>query len=310
MTAHELLLQPDSPAIEVLERELEGARRLDAASAFVTRSGIELLLPLPRPGLLRLVCRAGHGPTDPDSIAMAADELGADVRLVTGSDAARFHPKLYLVANRDRLVVLAGSGNLTAGGLRDNVEQFECLVLPASSPVALAQERRFNLLWDQGAPLEEIRSTRFWEAWREQWLRGEALRMEANKLDLDLDRHAPAAPASTPSSPTRAGWTQEDAFPVIARVIRELSSRKSDFVTRDEIAEALLNHREAAGLIEASSRARVDAHSRWMIAGNMVDWFRARFPAPWADEFRRERRRSRSPETQKTRAVWAYSPRG
>jgi hypothetical protein len=305
MTTHELLLQPDSPAIEVLERELDGALRLDAASAFVSRSGIELLLYLPRPGRLRLVCRAGHGPTDPDAVAMAADELGAQVRLVTGSDAARFHPKLYLVAGRDRLVVLAGSGNFTAGGLRDNVEQFEYLVLPPSSPVALDHQRRFNLLWDQGAPLEMIRLSPFWEAWREQWDQAEGLRKEAKQLDSALDLHARAAPDLA----TGPAWSKEDVYPVIARIIREVASRKSDLVTRDEVAGALRNDREGAGLVEAAAAAQ-PARTPSSIAGNMVDWFSADFWwSSWKDEFRRERRRTRAPETQKMREVWAYFPR-
>ena len=76
-----------------------------------------MLAELPRPRKLRLVCRAGHGVTEPGAVVMAADELGAEVRLVAGRNAARFHPKLYLFEAPKRFVVLAGGGNLTAGGL-------------------------------------------------------------------------------------------------------------------------------------------------------------------------------------------------
>jgi len=87
MSSTEPLLQPGFTAIELLERELPDALRLDAASAFVTRSGIELLAGLPRPRKVRLVCRAGHGVTEPDAVVMAADELGAEVRLVAGPES-------------------------------------------------------------------------------------------------------------------------------------------------------------------------------------------------------------------------------
>lgn len=142
MSSTEPLLQPGFTAIELLERELPDALRLDAASAFVTRSGIELLAGLPRPRKVRLVCRAGHGVTEPGAVV----------------EAARFHPKLYLIETRERLVVLAGSGNLTAGGLRDNVEQFELHALAPLTPIARGHQTRFNELWGQGAPLDELRS--------------------------------------------------------------------------------------------------------------------------------------------------------
>jgi hypothetical protein len=43
----------------------------------------------------------------------------------------------------------------------------------------------------------------------------------------------------------------------------------------------------------------------------MVDWFSADFPgSDWSEQFERERRRTRSPWTNKTREVWAYRPKG
>lgn len=80
------------------------------------------------------------------------------------------------------------------------------------------------------------------------------------------------------------GWTHRDAFPVVARIIRELSARTSDFATRDEIAASLLHDIEGAALVGGGSGRQGDV---WT-AGNVVDWFSARFEgSEWAADFDR-----------------------
>ena len=104
-----------------------------------------------------------------------------------------------------------------------------------------------------------------------------------------------------------AGWKHDDLFPVIARVIRQLAAERSDFVTRDEIAQAMLADPEGRGLVEGGSGRFGDAAT----AGNMVDWFSAKFRgSEWSDQFARERSKAVSIESGETREVWAYRPRG
>jgi hypothetical protein len=102
-----------------------------------------------------------------------------------------------------------------------------------------------------------------------------------------------------------AAWKHDDLFPVIARVIRELCPERSDFATRDEIAQALLADPEGRGLVEGGSGSFGERATAW----NMVDWFRARFAgSEWSTEFERERRAGISIESRKSREVWAYRP--
>ena len=61
-----------------------------------------------------------------------------------------FHPKLYFVANEKEAVVLAGSGNLTQGGLWTNYEMFDVFKLDLADDSDL---RLFNSLANQVSEL-------------------------------------------------------------------------------------------------------------------------------------------------------------
>ncbi len=282
MNSTEPVLQPGFTALDLFEREMPGALRFDAASAFVTRSGIELLAALPQPRRSRLVCRAGHGITEPGALAMAADELGTQVRVVAGREAARFHPKLYLVQTRDRLVVLAGSGNLTAAGLRDNVEQFELHDLGASSPAAMQHARRFNELWERGIPLEAVRSTSFWDAWTEQSARRLVLRQEVDEFDAALDREASsivsaASPAAsiTPSRGRPALMPASDVPGALDRWYDDAAHRR---VGAGFLAEAIEEVHRHAGTSWAllALRSRNDDQLRFQLMLQNRDLIRLR----------------------------------
>src|SRR4051794_39272518 len=83
---------------EALRTVLADAERLDVAVAFVTGSGVQVLRELfaecGTPARFRIVVRGGPI-TDPDAV-MALADLGADVRVVMGAEAPRFHPKLWI----------------------------------------------------------------------------------------------------------------------------------------------------------------------------------------------------------------------
>jgi len=175
------------------------AASLRAAVAFVTSSGVDLLdeLLADRPELKLQVIARGAPITEPAALIRLA-ALGAEVSLVVGEAAHRFHPKLWLAHGQDQLHVLSGSGNLTDGGLRSNDEQFEYLLLDASDggPIAL-HERRFEELTRQAVPLGQLRGTPFWAEWEKQAAAREELADQARKLDRQLAKNAGADLAKT-----------------------------------------------------------------------------------------------------------------
>lgn len=269
MSSSKPQLQPEFTAIELFERELPGARRFDAASAFVTRSGIELLAGLLHLPSMRLVCRANHGVTDPEAVEMAATQLGAKVRLVVGAEAARFHPKLYLVERQEQLVVLSGSGNLTAGGLRDNVEQFELHTLRPSTPEALDHEKRFNELWEKGEPLEDLRSTGFWEEWTEAYRRRRALREPEDEIDAHLDAVARAIPAPTQTmaaaGPTRGSMSAEAIVGALERWSPSLDHRRAWAGLLADAIEEVHDHAPSSWVLLAVDRSQFDGLARFQL---------------------------------------------
>jgi hypothetical protein len=114
------------------------------------------------------------------------------VSLVVGKEAARFHPKLWLAHQQDgALRVLSGSGNLTAGGLRDNDEQFDLLQVAADDTAAIAaQGARFAELTRAAVPLATVCDSSYWKLWQYQLDQRRKLAAEARKLDEALVRAA------------------------------------------------------------------------------------------------------------------------
>jgi hypothetical protein len=182
---------------DALRRVLADAERLDVAVAFVSRSGVrvlrELLTECGTPATFRIVVRGGPV-SDPDAVITLAD-LGADVRVVMGAQAPRFHPKLWISSSADWIRVLSGSGNLTAGGLEDNHEQFELLGLrlPDREIEAAAHQERWNAFFALGSPLAQAIASPAWAEWIAQQSRRRQLTTELAELDRRLaDSDAPA----------------------------------------------------------------------------------------------------------------------
>ncbi len=182
---------------EGLRRVLADAERLDVAVAFVTGSGVqvlrELLAECGTPATFRIVVR-GAPTSDPDAVIALAD-LGADVRVVMGAQAPRFHPKLWISSSADWTRVLSGSGNLTAGGLDQNDEQFELLGLrlPDRALEAAAHQERWDAFFALGSPLADAIVSPAWAEWIAQQSRRRQLTTELAALDRRLaDNDAPA----------------------------------------------------------------------------------------------------------------------
>ena len=92
--------------------------------AFVSRSGVDLLLP--KLGIYGTKTKAFIGiRNDITSTQGAAQLLAAGSSLFvvdTGSRNVLFHPKLYLVRGQTEARLLIGSANLTIGGMNNNIE--------------------------------------------------------------------------------------------------------------------------------------------------------------------------------------------
>jgi HKD family nuclease len=205
MPSYQLLVPsretPD--ALTAFRAMLPGASWLHGAVAFVSQRGVDLLAgvleELGTP-TLKVVVR-GAPITDPQAVLELDDRLGAEVRVVLGERAPGFHPKLWISQTEEATWVLSGSGNLTAGGLRDNDEQFELLRFSRTQPGARAQGSahmtRWNRFYEGGLPLADAIRTDAWTLWETQRAELETLQARARALDREL------ATARTPQSPAR-----------------------------------------------------------------------------------------------------------
>lgn len=144
--------------------------RIRAAVAFVTRTGVAALWDIigPRKGItIEVVARAADA-TEPEALTQLR-ERGAEVKVAIARAAPGFHPKLWLLDDpmRGRLSVLSGSGNLTAGGLSRNVEQFEFWELDRNSVAAAEQHERFDHLTASAVAIERVEGGVRWQEWLE-----------------------------------------------------------------------------------------------------------------------------------------------
>jgi hypothetical protein len=175
-----------------LDRLLGGAVAVEIAVAFVSVDGARLLIDLLERHAVpdtALIAR-GAPVTDPDALVRLR-AAGIAVAVVTGPDARRFHPKLWLARAQGELRVLSGSGNLTHGGLRENREQFELVRVPAPSVVADVHERRFVELTAGAMSLDEVEGSAAWREWHWQLKHRRRLADEQRRLDERLAATAP-----------------------------------------------------------------------------------------------------------------------
>jgi hypothetical protein len=161
----------------------------------VTSSGVELLKEICGNNQAQLTVElVARGAPISEPMALAAlSDHGVNVSVVVGSGAERFHPKLWLVHRSDGLHVLAGSGNLTAGGMNGNDEQFEYLHVPSDDPYSIdAQRRRFVRLTAGAVTLESVRVSPYWTLWQQQLKERKQLAEQGRTLDRALQKAADA----------------------------------------------------------------------------------------------------------------------
>jgi hypothetical protein len=101
-------------------------------------------------------------------------------------------------------------------------------------------------------------------------------------------------------------FTFVETFPLVATAIVNSCHGSNRFVSRDEIAQWLLNDPYSSKLVEDARRKRGRKKSLQFLAGNMVDWFSMRWTMEdptWVGlfvKFKRER----------SGGHWCYKPRG
>ena len=133
MTQHKLLISEsllvvDAPASFNLTNSLRTASSIWVVSAFVHKSGWSMIREdiLRSTGEVTLISGLNFCQTEPavlrDWLSNAFTRKGTHAYLYIGRET--FHPKVFVIQGRRESFALVGSGNLSAGGLRDNVECF------------------------------------------------------------------------------------------------------------------------------------------------------------------------------------------
>ncbi len=95
--------------------------------------------------------------------------------------ASAFHLKSFLCYLDKGLVAITGSGNLTAGGLEGNIEQFVEQVIDDTAAEARRHAERFEALWLRGLPLSVAKREGLWS-------RYELIYERRRKLDRAMSR--------------------------------------------------------------------------------------------------------------------------
>jgi HKD family nuclease len=160
-------LNSERSALSVLEDALHGARGFDVAVAYAKASGVKPLLDLGLPASSRFLIGTGFALTEPEAV-VSLHRRGFPVQLFFGDrdvGPQGFHLKSLLVYRAATLIAITGSGNLTAGGIRDNIEQFVEQLLPLQSHEAKAHQARYESLWKRSIPLSIARRDGLWESY-------------------------------------------------------------------------------------------------------------------------------------------------
>jgi len=95
-------------------------------------------------------------------------------------------------------------------------------------------------------------------------------------------------------------FSHGEVFPVIARLINEISASRSGFVTHDELAQALEEDTRGRHQIDMAV-GRCPTKSREWLADNMIAWFSQKITVhetPYEHHFERQR----------IDRKWAYRP--
>src|SRR6266536_2648138 len=97
-------------------------------------------------------------------------------------------------------------------------------------------------------------------------------------------------------------FSQEDVFPIIARLIQALHQTQGDYVPHGDLVDALLKDAMGKALVDAALAADTAEKSKEWWASNMVQWFSERITenkSAYQSQFERK----------KIKGAWACRPR-
>lgn len=182
------VLGHDEAMGERLRADLKDTRRLSMAVAFAKESALQVVdleRWSRRDRELRLLAGIDFTLTELSLLRRLEPLPGATCRIFVSSEAACFHPKLYVLDKADRRVVYVGSSNFTQGGLAGNIEANVRLEAPVSAPEIEKPARLFERLFNSEFSAEL--SPEFEARYREmQEARRQALARAPSKMTLDL----------------------------------------------------------------------------------------------------------------------------
>lgn len=143
------------------------ATELLVAAAFASEAGVRALsdlAPLAEPGLRkRWLIGLENGLTQPEALRVLAELDDSEVRVPFGRELIEstslrgkrfFHPKVYAARSPAGLVVVSASGNLTRGGLLENVEQFLAWRSDPGDPVEAEFSSWWSRRWRSADPVD------------------------------------------------------------------------------------------------------------------------------------------------------------
>lgn len=120
--------------LQVLKQKLSEADEVKFGVAFVRYSGYSLIEDaikhcLENEGKVEFILGLDFRTTEPRILRLLSKMAKSDTNLnlfcfsdPSTDDTPIYHPKIYLLREGERVVISIGSSNLTAGGLKDNVE--------------------------------------------------------------------------------------------------------------------------------------------------------------------------------------------
>jgi HKD family nuclease len=158
-----------------LSAEIKTAEEIYVAVALMNSSGLRFIL-----DNLQKTCRQNYLvgidlPTDPKALEKLSElQLKSDINVRLYSDKEYFHPKLYLIKQKDCYSAFIGSANCTNGGLFENVE---LSIFTKDQKVCSELLNWFNEYFKLGKPL----TTNFIEQYRLEHLERQERKKQEEK---------------------------------------------------------------------------------------------------------------------------------
>ena len=143
-----------SPFVKIMRKEIEGAVRVDIATAWARASGVGLLWNalvemLERGGVMRAVVGLDRENTSFEGLEMLLKLPGQVELWVRHNEASSiYHPKLYAFETATHARVYVGSNNLTRAGLSANEELSALLVEAKVGPLQTSVANYMSALVD------------------------------------------------------------------------------------------------------------------------------------------------------------------